>query len=162
MEKKLIQESFERILQQKEAFAATFYQCLQQDYPALQQFFAHVDMQRQHTSLIATLTILAKDTEHTEDLKPLFRRLGYLHNQRAIRPEHFPAFGKTLMETLEQFDPAWTPAHRAAWAAALDICVRGMMESYDPAALLYRVQIQSVRRGKADRNLPHPSQESIA
>ena len=145
MEKKLLKESFDRIMAQKEEFAATFYQRLLENYPYLQSFFEHVDIQRQQSSLIATLAVLVKDNGHEEDLKPIFRRLGYLHHKRTIRAEHYPAFGNTLMETMAQFDPEWTPAHREAWAAALDACVRGMMESYEPSATLYRVQVSGIR-----------------
>ncbi|MBV9230691.1 MAG: hypothetical protein JOZ18_15385 [Chloroflexi bacterium] len=141
----MLKDSFKRILRQKEAFAATFYQRLRENYPHLQRFFENVDIQRQEVSLVATLTMLVKGIEQGEDLRPVFRKLGYLHNKRSIRAEHYPDFGNTLMETMAQFDPEWTQAHREAWAAVLDQCVRGMMESYDPSATIYRVQVRTRR-----------------
>jgi len=140
-----IKESFQRILPQKDAFAATFYKRLLQNHPQFQPLFEHVSMQRQHASLIATLTLLVSGSERGEDLTPAFHKLGRLHFERSIRPEHYPAFGDTLMETMALFDPAWTPAHREAWSSALDACVREMMKSYEPTATQYRVQISGVR-----------------
>ncbi|QBD82269.1 hypothetical protein EPA93_42345 [Ktedonosporobacter rubrisoli] len=145
MDKVLLKESFERISRQKEAFAATFYQRLQEKCPHLLPFFANVDIKRQQTSLMATLAVLVRGIEQGDDLSPIFRKLGRVHHERHIRAEHYPDFGSTLMETLAQFDPEWTREHREAWAAALDQCVRGMMESYDPGATVYRVQISGVR-----------------
>jgi hemoglobin-like flavoprotein len=140
MDTHLLKESFQRILPRKEEFAATFYQRLQQKHPHLRPLFAHVDMKRQHSSLLATLAVLARG----EDLTA-FRRLGEVHRQHQIRAEHYPPFGDTLMETLAEFDPEWTAEHRAAWTVALDACVRVMMESYETSATHYRVQISGVR-----------------
>lgn len=141
----LLKESLQRILAQKEGFAATFYQRLQENHPHLRPFFANVDMPRQQSSLIATLIVLVEGNERGEDLTPAFRKIGRLHHERHIRPEHYPAFGNTLMATLAQFDPQWTPAHKEAWSAALDQCVRGMMESYEVGATLYKMQVGGVR-----------------
>jgi hemoglobin-like flavoprotein len=136
----LLRESLQRIAPRKAEFAASFYQRLQQKHPQLQPLFAHVHMQRQHASLLATLTVLARG----EDLAS-FRRLGRVHREHHIRAEHYPPFGDTLMETLADFDPQWSAEQRAAWTAALDACVRIMMESYEPAATQYRVQMSGVR-----------------
>ena len=146
MNEQLIRESFERIAVRKDEFAESFYRRLQERAPQLQRFFVGVDMQRQQSSLIATLGVLVRALERGEDLMPAFRKLGVVHAQRGIRAEQYPDFGNVLMETMAQFDPAWTVAHREAWASLLDQAVRGMMESYDPGATVYRVQVSGVRR----------------
>jgi hemoglobin-like flavoprotein len=145
MQATLLRESLDRIFQQKEDFATTFYQSLLENYPQLQPLFANVDVRRQQTSLIATLTVLVKGIEQNEDLTPLFRKLGSLHNTRRIRAEHYPPFGATLLDTMTHFDPEWTSAHREAWTTAIDLCVRGMMQSYDPGARQYRIQVNTIR-----------------
>jgi hemoglobin-like flavoprotein len=141
----LLRESLQRILKQREAFATTFYQRLQQQHPRLQLFFEDLDMRKQHASLLTTLAMVVVGLEREEDLIPAFRKLGRLHHKRQIRPAHYPAFSNTLMETMALFDPEWTEAHQVAWSEALDHCVRGMMESYESGATLQRIQINGVR-----------------
>lgn len=151
MDTRLLRESFARIGEQKEAFAETFYATLLEKYPDLRSFFSNVDLKRQQTSLLATLLAMLNEAERGEELRTLFQRLGQRHHARQIGAEQYPAFGQTLLETLALYDPAWTPELRGAWAAALEQCVRFMMESYHPEATVYRVQISRSRpaRGKA-------------
>lgn len=141
----LLRESFARIGEQKAAFAETFYATLLEKYPDMRSFFAGVDLKRQQTSLIATLLAMLNGAERGEEIREQFQRLGQRHHARQIGAEYYPAFGQTLLETLARYDPAWTPELRSAWAAALEQCVRYMMESYHPEATLYRVQISRTR-----------------
>ena len=141
----LLRESFARIAPRKEEFVATFYQTLLEKYPHLRPFFVDVDLKRQHKSLLATLQVMLNEAERGEELRAQFRKLGQRHNALQIRAEHYPAFGQTLLETLALYDPQWTSELRAGWAAALDQCVRFMMEGYHPEATVYRVQIAGVR-----------------
>lgn len=146
MDTSLLRESFARLGAQKEAFAATFYNTLLENYPEVRAFFDGVDLKRQQTSLIATLLALLNEAEHGEEVRALFQRLGQRHSARQIGAEYYPAFGQTLLATLALYDPAWTAELHRAWAAALERCVRVMMESYPLESTLYRVQIRSPRR----------------
>lgn len=145
MNSKLLRESFARIAPHKEEFVATFYQTLLEKAPQLRPFFIDVDLKRQQKSLLATLQVMLNEAEHGEELRTQFRKLGQRHNELQIRAEHYPAFGQTLLETLAFYDPQWTSELHATWAAALDQCVRFMMEGYHPEATVYRVQIAGVR-----------------
>ena len=133
--------SFARIAPHKEAFAATFYTTLLEKYPAFRPLFAGVELKRQQTSLLATLLAMLNQAEREEDIRRMFQKLGQRHAARQIRAEHYPAFGQTLLDTLALYDPQWNNELRLAWGAALDRCVRFMMESYHPEATIYRVQI---------------------
>lgn len=135
-----------RIAPHKEEFAASFYQTLLEKYPHLRQFFVGVDLKRQQTSLIATLQAMLNESERGEALTMMFRKIGQKHTDRQIRAEHYPAFGQTLLETLALYDPQWTDELRQGWATALEQCVRIMMESYNPDATTYRVQVSGIRR----------------
>jgi hemoglobin-like flavoprotein len=142
----LLRASFARIEDRKEEFAATFYATLLAKHPEVRPFFAGVDLKRQQTSLLATLLAILNQAQRAGELRELFQRLGQRHQARQIGAEHYPAFGQTLLETLALYDPAWTPEIQRAWAAALENCVRFMMESYHPDATIYRVQIAPARR----------------
>lgn len=150
MQTSLLQNSLDNIMQQQETFVNTFYQSLLANYPHLQPLFAGVDLKRQQTSLIATLKILAKHTDD-EDLHAAFRKLGRLHSLKNIRAEHYPPFGGTLLATMARFDPDWTPAHREAWATALDRGVRIMMQSYDATATIYTIPMSNISRTRAKK-----------
>lgn len=145
MDTNLLQASFARIEPQKEAFAATFYSTLLENYPALRPFFIGLDLRRQQSSLLATLLAILNQAVRGKEARTIFQRLGERHAARQIGAEHYPAFGQTLLETMARYDPQWTPELRAAWAAALERCVRFMMESYHPEATVYRVQISRAR-----------------
>ena len=144
----LLRESFLRIMPRKEEFAVTFYRTLLEKYPYLHRFFVGVDLRRQQTSLLATLLAMLNEAEHGEELRAIFYKLGRRHNALQIRADQYPAFGQTLLETLAVYDPQWTDALHIAWAAALEHCVRFMMEAYSPDATIYRVQISGVRSRK--------------
>lgn len=146
MDTTLLRASFARIEPQKEAFAATFYATLLENYPALRPFFVDVDLKRQQSSLLATLLAMLNEAEQGEGIRAIFQRLGQRHAARQIGAELYPAFGQTLLDTMEHYDPQWSPELRAAWASALEQCVRFMMESYHPGATIYRVQISRARR----------------
>ncbi len=160
-----LQASFARIETRKEEFVATFYTTLLEKYPDMRAFFAGVDLKRQQTSLVATLLAMLNQAQRGEEVRELFQRLGQRHAARQIGAEYYPAFGQTLLGTLALYDPAWTPELHSAWAAALDRCVRVMMESYHPEATVYRVQISTTRRPRSlaptqpgtPQTLPHQS-----
>lgn len=149
LDSSLLRASFARIEAHKEEFAATFYATLLEKYPQVRAFFAGVDLKRQQTSLLATLLAMLNEEQRGEELREMFQRLGQRHQARQIGAEYYPAFGQTLLETLARYDPAWTPELRSAWAAALERCVRFMMESYHPGATVYRVQVGSAKRPQA-------------
>lgn len=151
----MLHASFARIEPQKAAFAESFYATLLEKYPEVRAFFVGVDLKRQQTSLIATLLAMLNEASRGEELRALFQRLGQRHQARQIGAQYYPAFGQTLLETLAHYDPAWTPELHDAWAAALDHCVRFMMESYHPEATLYRVQVSPTRRARP--LAPNPS-----
>jgi hemoglobin-like flavoprotein len=141
-----LRASFARLEPQKEAFAALFYTTLLENYPALRPFFVGVDLKRQQSSLLATLLAMLNEADRGEELRAIFQKLGQRHSARQIRPEHYPAFGQTLLDTMARYDPQWSAELRTAWATALEQCVRVMMESYHPEATVYRLQINRAKK----------------
>jgi hemoglobin-like flavoprotein len=136
-----LQASFARIALHKEEFAASFYQALLEKSPHLRQFFVGVDMQRQQTSLIATLQVMVSASERGTALNTTFYKIGQKHAARQIHAAYYPSFGQTLLETLALYDPQWTDDLRQHWAMTLEQCVRVMMEGYHPEATTYLVQV---------------------
>jgi nitric oxide dioxygenase len=123
--------SFERIVSQREAFAAAFYRELFARYPQARVPFVmrHTDMKAQQRALMQALeqTIAALKNNQTEQLAAILSELGQRHRDYGVLPEHYPLVGEVLLDTLADFDPAWSQQLRDDWAAAY-MAVVSMME----------------------------------
>ena len=115
-----IRESFTRIQGQKDQFAAAIYENLFQREPRARELFAHTSMQRQYSSILATLAAIIAGMEQGEDFHSTLRKLGQRHRGYQIPPSVYPAMADAILDALARFDPEWTPALRTAWGEAIE------------------------------------------
>lgn len=126
----LLKQSFEMIAPQKEKFAHSFYQRLFTYYPATTALFAHTDMQRQESSLMATLAVVISGVERGENLVPILQNLGAKHGGRyGAMADHYPLVGGVLLETFHEYlGPAFTTQMQDAWSQAYELISAQMLE----------------------------------
>jgi methyl-accepting chemotaxis protein len=124
----LLKQSFSLITSQEEEFAQSFYQRLFSYYPETLQLFAHTDMKRQGSSLMATLVAVISGAERGENLIPILHKLGAKHYRYGAKAEHYPLVGSVLLETFyEYLGPRFTIAMQDAWNQAYELISEQMM-----------------------------------
>ena len=130
MDINMLKQSFEMVAPQKEAFAHSFYERLFAYYPETRSLFAHTNMSRQESSLMATLAVVVAGVERGDNLTPTLHQLGDKHDRYGAKPEHYPLVGGVLLETFHEYlGPRFTPAMQDAWSQAFELISGQMIEA---------------------------------
>ncbi len=128
----LLEQSFEKVKPQADAFITSFYDNLFTDYPAAKPLFAHTNMAEQGNKLLASLVLVVENLRKPDVLSNTLRGLGARHVKYGALPEHYPLVGNTLLKTFEQYLGAdWTPATRQAWVEAYGAITEIMLDGAD-------------------------------
>lgn len=127
MDARLLKQSFDRIVPQKEAFAEAFYNRLFTLYPQTKILFANTNMKRQQNSLMATLAIVVSGVAKGDNLTSIIEQLGQRHKGYGVKPEHYSMVGQALLETLKEFlGENWTAETEATWTSAYQVISQTM------------------------------------
>ncbi len=125
----LVRESFTAIAAGREEVAALFYTRLFQIAPEVRALF-HDDLRAQGAKLMAALAVVIRHLDRIELIIDDVRDLGRRHVGYGVREQHYGPVGVALIWSLEQvLGPAFTPATRAAWAAAYALLSGIMIEA---------------------------------
>ena len=130
----LLEQSFELVKPQADAFVASFYNNLFTDYPAAKPLFEHTEMGKQQQMLKGALVMVVENLRRPEVLEKSLKGLGARHVKYGALPEHYPLVGNSLLKTLGQYaGEAWTPALKAAWTDAYGAITELMLDGADYA-----------------------------
>lgn len=128
----LLENSFELIKPQAQAFVTSFYDNLFTDYPAAQPLFAHANMSEQGNKLLASLVFVVENLKRPGALTETLKGLGARHVRYGALPEHYPLVGNTLLKTFEQYlGEAWTLDTKQAWVDAYGVITEVMLDGAD-------------------------------
>lgn len=117
-EVELVQSSFANLAPFAEDAAALFYTRLFEIDPETRSLFRG-DIHTQGRKLMAALATVVDSLGELEAIVPVASSLAKRHVAYGVLPEHYPRVADALLWTLEQrLAGAFTPALRAAWAAA--------------------------------------------
>jgi hemoglobin-like flavoprotein len=115
----LLEQTFQSVAPQADAFAASFYSTLFDDAPAAQPLFVHTDMNKQKKMLVSALAYVVENLRNPEALSETLQGLGARHVGYGALTPHYPIVGAALLKTLETYlGEAWTPAAQQAWTDA--------------------------------------------
>jgi hemoglobin-like flavoprotein len=127
-QKRLVQESFAKVLPIKQLAATMFYEQLFTLDPSLRPMFRG-DMMRQRAMLMAVLTTAVNGLDKLHEIVPMVEALGRRHVAYGVRDPHYATVGAALLWTLEQgLGEAFTPEVRDAWAACYGL-LAGVMQA---------------------------------
>ncbi|MBE9032493.1 globin [filamentous cyanobacterium LEGE 11480] len=128
----LLEQSFEKVKPQAEAFAASFYDTLFTDAPAAKPLFAHVSIEEQAGKLLKSLVFVVNNLRNSEALVGALEGLGARHVKYGALPEHYPLVGAALLKTFESYLGAdWTPDVKQAWVDAYGVITEVMLKGAD-------------------------------
>lgn len=130
MDVKLLKQSFDLVVPQKEAFAEAFYHRLFTLCPQTKALFANTDMKRQQSALMAMLAVVITGIVRGDDITPVIEQLGRRHHGYGVKPEFYPIVGRALLETFKEFlGENWKPEIEASWATAYQVLTQIMQHT---------------------------------
>ncbi|MEO0533641.1 MAG: globin family protein [Cyanobacteria bacterium P01_A01_bin.123] len=128
----LLEDSFELVKPQAQAFSVSFYENLFADYPAAQPLFTSTNMAEQSNKLLTSLVFVVENLKRPEALTEALKGLGARHVKYGALPEHYPLVGNTLLKTFEQYlGAAWTSDTKQAWVDAYSVITEVMLDGAD-------------------------------
>ena len=128
-QKQMVHDSFRLALQKREDFGEFFYACLFDIAPEMKPLFRDdiEDQAHRFASMVSLAVVGLKDDE---TITPGFDSLGRQHRGFKIRPDHYEAFGRALIWTLDQtLNSEFTPDVRGAWKAWYELVAQTMAGS---------------------------------
>jgi hemoglobin-like flavoprotein len=128
-QKRLVQESFKRVLPIRDQAAGLFYDRLFTLDPSLRPLFKG-DINRQGALLMAMINIAVNGLDRLDEIVPAVQQLGRRHADYGVRREHYATVATALLWTLEQgLGEAWTPPLKEAWTACYGLLAEVMQNA---------------------------------
>jgi len=117
-QRKIVQETFAKIVPNGEQFSQDFYASLFEAHPELKEMFTG-DIQEQSKKFINMLNAIVNGLDAPEELKPTLVDLGQRHTDDfSVKNEHYTMFGETLLTSIEAaLGQDFTTDAKDAWAA---------------------------------------------
>ena len=128
-QRRLVQESFARVLPIKDQAASLFYDRLFTLDPGLRALFKG-DIKRQGALLMAMINTAVNGLNRLDEIVPAVQQLGRRHADYGVRREHYATVASALLWTLEQgLGEAWTPPVKEAWTACYGLLADVMQKA---------------------------------
>lgn len=103
---------------------STFYKIMFEKYPQVRSMF-NMDKQKsgeQPKALAMTILAAAQNIDNLEVLLPAIRKIGLVHVNSNVKPEHYPIVGENLLSAIKEvLGDAATDEVLGAWADAYNI-----------------------------------------
>ena len=124
-----LETSFDLVAPRGDELMDVFYSRLFAAAPSVEPLFAHVDLKRQKSMLLAALVLLRKSLRDLDAVVPTLRNLGARHVAYGALPEHYPVVGAVLLTSMAEIaGDAWTQEYQDAWSEAYGIVAGVMLE----------------------------------
>lgn len=135
-QKKLVQDSWEKVKPISSTAAELFYGKLFELDPNLKPMFAHSNMQEQGKKLMMMIGAAVKGLDTLGELVPTVQALGKRHVGYGVKASHYDTVGAALLDTLEKgLGDDFTPETKEAWTITYTTLATVMKEaSYGPVA----------------------------
>ena len=114
--RKLVQDSFARVVPIADTAASLFYGRLFEIDPDTRPLFASTDMAAQGRKLMDMIGTAVAGLDDLDALVPEVQNMGVRHVAYGVQPEHYDSVGAALLWTLEQgLGDDFTPEVKVAW-----------------------------------------------
>lgn len=127
-----MEQSVQRLLQQKQLVIRDFYEHFLRDVPQARPFFDGVDLDRQSSML--TMALMVVETHGRASFPAVehyLRVLGDRHAHIGVPPELYPAFAECLVQSIRNFhSDDWNEQLENQWKRALHRTIETMLKGY--------------------------------
>lgn len=128
----LLEQSFEGIKPNADAFVSSFYENLFIANPEAKPLFASTNMTEQKQKLLESLVSVIDNLKKPDVLGNTLKGLGARHIKYGALPEHYPLVGNALLTTFEQYlGEQWTAEVKQAWVDAYGAISKTMLDGAD-------------------------------
>ena len=140
-----IRASFTALSRRQDELVQRFYETLFRKHPYMRRMFP-ADMSRQREHLAAALSLLIRNLDSIEALRPSLMDLGARHVAFGVVPDHYPPVRDALLEAIEHVSgPTMTPDLRDAWQNLLNKVCSIMLQGAATAALAMAQEMAPMR-----------------
>jgi hemoglobin-like flavoprotein len=128
-QKKLVQESWAKVVPIAEQAADIFYGKLFEADPALRALFKG-DMKAQGKKLMQMISVAVAGLDRLGDIVPAVQALGKRHVGYGVQDSHYDTVGGALLDTLSVgLGPAFTPEVKDAWVVVYGVLSTTMKDA---------------------------------
>jgi len=126
---KLVQDSFRKVVPNKDTAAQLFYVRLFELDPDLKAMFRG-DMSEQGRKLMVAIATVVNGLDNLGDILPVVRDLGRRHVGYGVKQKDYETVGAALLWTLKQgLGDDFTEETKQAWSAAYGLLSSTMIEA---------------------------------
>lgn len=134
---RLLQDSFQTVSNQGEAFVARFYENLFTLYPSTRFLFEQNRLNKTQKQVLNSLVVAIHGLRDPDKLRPYLQQLGARHVRYGVLPGYLPMFEPAAILTLKEFlAPTWNQPLEQAWCTALRTVIAIMQEGIGQTHLL--------------------------
>jgi hemoglobin-like flavoprotein len=128
-----IQESLQRILQEKDQLAEMFYDYFLEEYPELRPLFAKVDFKRQRVLLTTALMVVERGYTHPAPaVEQYLQYLGTKHHEFRVPKEAYAKWNEAMLVTMQRFHGEhWSEELAQQWRSAIELACELMFQGYE-------------------------------
>jgi len=117
-QKKLVKQSFPKILAATLSGSAALYDKLFELVPEAKELFKHTNLDRQSQMLISAIGKIVKSIDHWDIVKPDLEALAARHINYGLSPEDFAFFGHAMIHMFKtSLKESWNTDLEDAWKA---------------------------------------------
>jgi hemoglobin-like flavoprotein len=125
----VLETSFDLVAPRGEELVTVFYERLFERAPHVRPLFAHTDMARQRSMLLAALVLLRKSLRDLDSIAPKLRELGARHVAYGATADAYPVVGEVLLASMADIaGDAWNDEIAAEWAGAYGVVADLMLQ----------------------------------
>ncbi len=127
-----IDESMQRVLENRDTLATLFYEIFFQRYPEVQAYFKDVNMKHQAVLLTMSLMVVERHYAHHYASTALYLKyLGHKHRMRSVPIDFYPRWIDALLAALERYHGTdWDQETAGQWRQALEQAAEAMLAGY--------------------------------
>lgn len=130
--KKSFLASFSRCLK-KENFLEVFYEKFISSNPEIKEKFRFVDFGRQTKMLANSIGVTISAIDGQQEGLAKLKELTVSHNRHHhdAKPEWYPLWIESLVETASETDPEWSEELETIWHSMLEMITKKMVSGYE-------------------------------
>ena len=113
-------------------FIETFYERFLTSSDEIADKFRYTDFERQHDMLVHSLELAAHAVEGDHEALEELNKQAIRHSRDDldIRPDLYPIWLSTIIDTASEFDPFWDATVHNAWQTVLKHVIHHMASKY--------------------------------